>query len=126
MSHMVVQELIIKDLDLLEKICRKLGFDFQKNKKTAQYYGGNTKKCDHAIKVPGTNNEIALIKQSDGSYRMEADFYGTEGKTVKEAVGKITQQYAIEETKKAVRKKGYSILEQWLEDGSCDMQILID
>ena len=126
MSHMVVQELIIKDLDLLEKICQKFGFNFQKNKKSAKYYGGNTKKCDHTISVPGTNNEIALIKQTDGSYRMEADFYGTEGKTVKEAVGKITQQYTIEATKRATRKKGYSILEQWLEDGSCDIQILID
>ena len=47
------------------------GLILDKKAKAAVYYAGNMKQCDMVIKVPGTKNQIAVIKNDDGSYRLE-------------------------------------------------------
>lgn len=39
MSHVITVDLVIKDLDALERACKRLGWEFHRNKKTYTYVG---------------------------------------------------------------------------------------
>lgn len=124
MSHVVRIELEIKSLQALNQACKKLGCELIKDKKTYEWWGrhegdyplpeGMTKeqmgKCDHAIKVPGANWEIGLVKQEDGkSYRPIYDFYGSQGKKIEsicgEKLGKLKGAYTIAELQEKIKAK---------------------
>ena len=126
MSHMVKLKLKINSLESLKKIVEQLGYVFCEGQTKAKYYGGNTAKCSHVIKVPGTNHEIAIIDNEDGTYTLQADFYGIEGKVLKEAYEKIEQLYTVEVTASAARRKGMSVLESWtLDRNTCELRIRV-
>ena len=88
MSHISKIELVIHSLEDLKDACRQLGFEFIKNQKTFKWYGrwvGDTPlpegvkiedigKCDHAIRVPGCEYEVGVIKRGD-HYILLWDYY---------------------------------------------------
>ena len=90
MSHISKIELVIHSLEDLKDACRKLGFEFIKNQKTFKWYGrwvGDTPlpeginiedlgKCDHAIRVPGCNYEVGVVKRGD-HYTLLWDYFDT-------------------------------------------------
>jgi len=122
---MVKLKLIVKDLDLLEETCNELGYKFHRGKTKARYYGGSTIDCDHVIEVPGTNHEIAVIDNRDGSYTLKGDFYGSEGKVLKEAYEKIEQLYTVKAVKREAYMKGYSVFEEWVDENICKLKISV-
>lgn len=97
MSHVTTIDLLIKDLDALEKACAPLGLELRRGQKTFRWYGKwmndygaedaaykhgiaakDYGKCDHAIAVKGNNHayEIGLIKREDGKgYSLAWDFF---------------------------------------------------
>ena len=124
MSHVVSIQLLIKDLEALKMACKDLGCEFIKDKKEYAWYGvhvgdyplpeGMTKeemgKCNHAIKVPGANWEIGVVKEKDGkSYKLIYDFFGDEGRKIHnvcgENLGKLKQRYTIDALKNKIKDK---------------------
>ena len=88
MSHVARIELEINDLDSLKAACKSLGLEFVPDQKTFEWYGrqvGNYPlpdgftledmgRCDHAIRVPGAQYEIGVVKRR-GKYTLLWDFW---------------------------------------------------
>ena len=130
MSHISKIELVIHSLEDLKDACRQLGFEFIKNQKTFKWYGrwvGDTPlpeginiedlgKCDHAIRVPGCNYEVGVVKRGD-HYTLLWDYYSAGGLEPKIGpnAGKIKQEYTVARVKKKARIKGYRVLEKKID-----------
>lgn len=122
MSHVTSINLVVKDLDSLEKACDELGLELQRGKRTYAWwgqfmndsnaYGGHDPKTfgrgEHAIKVKGDRPqngsmgpwEIGVVKALDNKEGFELlyDQFGGAGARLTEKVGpaanKLRQQYA--------------------------------
>ena len=130
MSHISKIELVIHSLEDLKDACRQLGFEFIKNQKTFKWYGrwvGDTPlpegikiedlgKCDHAIRVPGCDYEVGIVKRGD-HYILLWDYYSEGGLEVKIGpnAGKIKQAYTVARVRKEARRKGYRVLEKKID-----------
>ena len=116
MSHISKIELEVKDIQILDKACARMGLMFQRGKQTFKWYSKESR-CDHAIGVPGTSYEIGITKIG-GKYELECDFYDP---NIEAAIGKdgglLKQAYAVEKTRTEARRKGYSVVERQLETG---------
>jgi hypothetical protein len=132
MSHIAKIELEITDLATLKLACERLGLEFMEKQTTYSWYGtliGDTPlpegittsdlgKCDHAIRVPGAQYEIGIVKR-DRKYILLWDFWhqgGLEQKLGKNA-GRLKQAYTIERVRKEGRLKGHRICEQKTDKG---------
>ena len=132
MSHIAKIELEINDTDTLKLACERLGLEFIENQTTYSWYGtsiGDTPlpegitasdlgKCDHAIRVPGAQYEIGIVKR-DRKYILLWDSWhqgGLEQKLGKNA-GRLKQAYGIEKVRKEARLKGHRICEQKTNQG---------
>ena len=117
MSHISKIELEVKDLGVLSQACTRLGLNPVKNQKTYVWYGRDSQKCDHAIRVPGAEYEIGVLKK-DGLFELQCDFYD---RNIEKAIGRkgglLKQAYAVEKAKIEARRKGYSVLEKRTETG---------
>ena len=72
---------------------------------------GNRGKCDHAIKIPGANYEIGVVKDQSGDYELQVDFYDSSlSKRIGNKAGILKQAYRFAKVKVAARQngKGYS------------------
>ena len=75
MSHVSKIEVDEKyDIKALKQMCFDQNWVFAENQQTYVKYG-NRGKCDHAIKIPGADYEIGVVKKSDGDYELQVDFY---------------------------------------------------
>ena len=116
MSHISKIELEVKDLSVLGQACARLGLELIRGKNRFKWYGKSAP-CDHAIKVPGADYEIGVVKQNRG-YELNCDFYDRNiEKSIGRQAGLLKQAYAVAKTKIEARKKGYSVLEQNTETG---------
>jgi hypothetical protein len=116
MSHISKIELEVKDLQVLKQACRRLGLEFMKNKKNFNWFGKEGH-CDHAIKIPGANYEVGVVKKG-GCFELLCDYFdrniemkiGSKG-------GLLNQAYAVEKAKTEARRKGYSVIEKKTQTG---------
>jgi hypothetical protein len=122
MSHISRIELDIKDLQSLKEACKRLGFEFRKNQQSYLWYGrwvgdsplpeGITEdqlgKCDHAIKVPGAQYEVGVVRKGQ-SFILLYDEWVKGGLKTKLGVnaGLLKQAYTIETLRKEARQKNY-------------------
>ena len=81
MSHMTTIAIQVKDLAALKAAVIELGALWMEGQRTHKWYGQSVGdyplpkgvtvdmlgKCDHAIKVPGVNYEIGVVKLADGT-----------------------------------------------------------
>ena len=132
MSHISKIELVIQSLADLKEACKQLGFQFMENQKTFKWYGrwvGDTPipegvkiedigKCEHAIKVPGCEYEVGIIRRSD-HYILLWDYYSAGGLEPKIGpnAGILKQAYTVARVKKKARIKGYRIREKKMDQG---------
>jgi Protein of unknown function (DUF1257) len=121
MSHLVKQVsaggVVIKSLDLLAKSCTKLGLQLHTDRKVAHYYGTSTANCDAVITIPGCNSEVAVFKQPDGTYTLQADHYHNQ---VTKAIGQggansdgLFQRYRAEELIEEARNDNWIVEESF-------------
>lgn len=117
MSHVVASGVIITDIDCLKAaVARVPGLHWKENQKTWAWYGKwvgdydaadaayklgiDTKdygKCEHAIKVDGSNYEIGVMKRKDGKgYSLVFDFFGSNGKKIQQMVGDGCEKLMVE------------------------------
>lgn len=131
MSHIVPMSLEIKDLDCLKKVCKVLGFNFIENQKTYRWFGewvGDTPmsedmttedlgKCTHAIKIPGADYEIGIVKKGS-KYVLYYDYWDLNllnkiGKTG----GPIKKEYTKQVVLKECMRKNLKMKENQEENG---------
>ena len=117
MSHISKIELEVTDLYALEQACSRLGLQWVKGQKTFTWFGSEDGECDHVIKVPNAGYEIGVV-QNAGVYELHCDFYDRGiGAVIGEKAGLLKQAYATCKTRIEARRKGYSVLEQKIDQG---------
>lgn len=140
MSHITKIGLQIKDLDALDKACRRLGLSLIRGQRTHKWYGrfvGDSPgiaeiqrkdygKCEHAIKVNGNAQayEIGLVRRADGKgYEMVWDSWKG-GFGLAEATGydakdtkatKLRDWYAAEVARKQMARQGFTVTAKQLD-----------
>lgn len=116
MSHISKIELEVKDLNILSQACTRLQLKFIRGQTKFKWFSQSSS-CDHAIKIPGANYEIGVVKHNN-RYDLNCDFYD---RNIEKVIGKnggfLKQAYAVEKTKVEARKKGYSVLEKKTDTG---------
>ena len=132
MSHIARIDLIITSLSDLEGACRDLGFQFMAEQKTYRWYGrwvgdapmpdgithDDLGKCDHAIRVPGCDYEVGVVKRGD-HYILLWDNWSAGGLAEKIGAnaGILKQSYSVCRVRSEARRKGYRIRELRLKQG---------
>lgn len=124
MSHNEIIDLEVTDLKTLANTCKRMGGELKLNQKTYEWFGRNMGdyplpeginendlgKCEHAIKFPGINYEVGIIKsrQTKGAYELLWDFWDRDLKAKMGGSKAITfvQHYTMEKTKQAAMSKG--------------------
>ena len=74
MSHISKIELEVKDIQVLISACKRLGLELLKGQKTFKWYGKEAG-CDHAVRVPGADYEIGVVKD-EAAGGTESDVFG--------------------------------------------------
>jgi len=122
MSHISKIELEVNDLGTLGRVCSRLGLELIKGQKTFKWFGREDGKCDHAIKVPGANYEIGVIKAGN-AFELKCDYYDPIiGKAIGRTGGLLKQAYAVERAKAEARRKGYTVIEK-MTDSRIRLQV---
>jgi len=133
MSHISKIELVIDNLECLQRACSFLGFKFIKNQKTYKWYGrvvnpeqhplpeGITQDqlglCDHAIVIPDADYEVGVVRKGE-KYILLTDFWDSKLRLrIGENGGRMKQAYTIERVKLEARKKNYRVTEFKTEVG---------
>jgi hypothetical protein len=129
MSHITKINLIVKDLDAMDKAAKRLGLELVRNQKT--FKGWTEGRCDHALRVVGApvgTYEIGLKQRADGKgYDLQWDGhmgahyvsamplyskvgYG-EAITFNQpaSTSKLLDWYAAEVSQKQMRKQGFRV-----------------
>ncbi len=133
MSHVVSIKTELRDLKAVKAACAELGLVFKENQKTIRWYGRwvndydaddaayklgiKTEQygtCDHAIEVPGSGYDVGLLRNpATGGYRLYFDFYGHDGRTIQNVIGKngetFLQYYAAHKVALESKLKGYMV-----------------
>ena len=133
MSHVAKIELEILSLEDLKLACKRLGFTFSENQKTYAWYGrwvgdsplpegilqDDLGKCDHAIRVPGCNYEIGVVKRGSKYILLWDSWHrgGLEEKIGKDA-GLLKQGYTIERIRREAKRKNCQVRHEIKNDRS--------
>ena len=117
MSHFTTVQTKIKDLVLLKRVLKELGFVFEEAKEgqllTVKGYQGRKTKAEMVIHV-SQQYDIG-VKVTAKGIQFVADWWGVEttaGITEKEFVQKVTQRYSYYKVLEELRKKGYTLEEE--------------
>lgn len=127
MSHFTKVATKIQNLTALLKALTALGYKYTHDEQgaTVKGYQGQTTKAEVSIHM-GTY-DIGVVKQQDGNYTLEADWWGVEttvGKYENEIVDEINHQYAYVCVQEACADQGYQIAKedvQVQEDGTINL-----
>jgi len=91
--------------------CTDLGLILHEDKTTYNHYYG-TGNCDMMVEVPGVKHQIGMIKEKDGSYRMECDTYGGLGNKIGSKGERLTDVFAAQKIQINGRNRGWAIQKQ--------------
>lgn len=132
MSHVSKIELLVEDLDALEKACELIGCELVRGQTTYKWYGqwvndyhgddaaykhgvdpSQYGKCVHAIRVKGNPQayEVGLVPHPSGKgFALIYDFWAG-GKGLRAAIGEnagnLRREYALQVGMKEFARKGY-------------------
>ena len=143
MSHVANVEVEINDLTALKTACGKLGLEFVQGQTTYKWFdryladsnvGRQTVrdgfrpedfgKCEHAIRVPGSNYEVGVVKNPTGNgYRLIYDEYGSQGQAITKRLGgtqltKLKTEYGVARATRHLRRNGYRVVRRVLANGT--------
>lgn len=139
MSHITKINLLIKDLDALDKACKRMGLELVRDQKTFKWYGrfmGDSKPpkemadqgytaekygtCDHVIRVKDNRSayEIGVVKRADGkgymlawdSWRGGFGLLAATGYDSKDQkASKLRDWYGAEVARKQMSRQGWMV-----------------
>jgi len=143
MSHVANVEVEINDLTALKTACGKLGLTFLEGKRTYKWFdryladsdvGRQTVedgfkpedfgKGEHAIKVPGSEYEVGVVKNPTGNgYRLIYDEYGSQGQAITKRLGgrqltKLKTEYGVARATRHLQRSGYRVVRRVLANGT--------
>jgi hypothetical protein len=118
LSHIVTVQAEVRDPVAIAAACRRLGLP-EPVRGTAQLFSGQA--TGWLVKLPGWLYPAVL--QTDTGQIQFDNFGEAWGK--QEHLDKLMQAYAVELAKIEARKKGYSVTEQPLADGSIRLSIQV-
>jgi hypothetical protein len=111
-SHFTKVATKINDLVALRKALDQLGWKYKYAEQGVEVRGwrGQTTKAEIAIDMG--KYDVGVVKQEDGTYSLEADWWGvetTKGLKEEEVVKEINAKYAYQRVVAAVEEQGYTI-----------------
>jgi hypothetical protein len=122
MSHFTTIKTQIKDIEALRSACQETGLSLLQNAEARGYYENKTK-GDYVIRLKGPY-DIALNKQSDGSFGLTADLWnGHVEQEVGQGYGKLLQLYGVHKAMLEARKKGHLVSRSQQQNGSIKLCI---
>jgi hypothetical protein len=112
MSHFTKVATKINDLVALKKALDQLGWKYRASEQGVEVRGwkGQTSKADIAIDMG--KYDVGVVKQEDGTYSLEADWWGvetTKGLKEDEILKEVNAKYAYQRVVAAVEEQGYTI-----------------
>jgi hypothetical protein len=112
MSHFTKVATKINDLVALRKALDQLGWKYKHAEQGVEVRGwrGQTTKAEIAIDMG--KYDVGVVKQADGTYALEADWWGVEttrGLKEEEIVKELNAKYAYQRVVAAVEEQGYTI-----------------
>ena len=120
MSHFTKVATKINDLVALRKALDQLGWKYKHDAAGVEVRGwrGQTTKAEIAIDMG--KYDVGVVKQDDGTYALEADWWGVEttrGLKEEEVVKELNAKYAYQRVVAAVEEQGYTIDSERGADG---------
>jgi hypothetical protein len=119
MSHIVTIQTRLHDVTAIAAACQRLGLAAPVHGKAELYSGEAT---GLLVQLPGWQYP-AVIETQTGNVRYD-NYSGRWGS--REHLDRFLQIYAVERAKLEARKKGYTVNEQALQDGSIKLQIITE
>jgi hypothetical protein len=116
MSHIVTIQARLYDPPAIEAACRRIGLA-EPVQGTAKLYSGEVSGL--LIQLPGWTYPV-VVDTLTGLVRFD-DFEGAWGD--RSHLDRFLQMYAVERAKLEARKKGHTVTETQLENGSIKLQI---
>jgi hypothetical protein len=117
MSHVVTVQAKVRDAEALAAACRRLDLTAPVSETVSLF---NASVSGLAVRLPGWQFPV-VIDLAAGAVHL--DNYGGRWGEQRE-FDRLLQAYAVEKTLIEARRKGYSVSEQPLHDGSIQLQIL--
>ena len=127
MSHFTKVATKVNDLVALRKALDQLGWKYKYSEQGVEVRGwrGQTSKAEIAIDMG--KYDVGVVKQEDGTYALEADWWGvetTKGLKEEEVVKEVNAKYAYQRVLAAVEEQGYSIDQNAVQaDGSVKLTV---
>ncbi|HWE29673.1 MAG TPA: DUF1257 domain-containing protein [Polyangia bacterium] len=127
MSHFTKVATKINDLVALKKALDQLGWKYKHAVEGVEVRGwrGQTTKAEVAIDMG--KYDVGVVKQADGTYALEADWWGVEttrGLKEEEVVKELNAKYAYQRVVAAVEEQGYTIDENAVhKDGTVKLTV---
>jgi isochorismate hydrolase len=126
-SHFTKVATKINDLVALRKALDQLGWKYKHAEAGVEVRGwrGQTSKAEIAIDMG--KYDVGVVKQEDGTYALEADWWGVEttrGLKEEEVVKELNAKYAYQRVVAAVEEQGYTIDENAVQkDGTVKLTV---
>jgi hypothetical protein len=126
-SHFTKVATKVNDLVSLRKALDALGWKYKYSEQGVEVRGwrGQTTKAEIAIDMG--KYDVGVVKQEDGTYALEADWWGVEttrGLKEEEVVKEVNAKYAYQRVVAAVEEQGYTIDQNAVQaDGSVKLTV---
>jgi hypothetical protein len=117
-SHIVQIQAEVRDPEAVRAACRRLGLD-EPEHGTVRLFGGEA--TGLLVRLPGWSYHVAVDTET-GQVRYD-NYEGQWGE--QEHLDRFMQAYAIEKAKIEARRRGHSVHEQPLADGSVKLVIQV-
>jgi hypothetical protein len=112
MSHFTKVATKINDLVALKKALDQLGWKYKHAEQGVEVRGWRGAKTQAEISIDMGKYDVGVIKQEDGTYSLEADWWGietTRGVKEEEVVKELNAKYAYQRVVAAAEEQGYTI-----------------
>lgn len=127
MSHFTTVATKINDLTCLLKALDKLKLRYTHDEQGVSVKGWRGQTSTAEVCIHMGKYDIGVVKNQDGTYGLEADWWGIEttvGKTEQEVVDELNREYAYQKVVVACEAQGYEIKEQvQAEDGTIKLSV---
>ena len=112
MSHFTKVATKINDLVSLRKALDALGWKYTHAEQGVEVRGWRGQTTKAAIAIDMGKYDVGVVQQEDGTYSLEADWWGVEttrGLKEDELVKELNAKYAYQRVVAAVEEQGYTI-----------------
>ena len=127
MSHFTKVATKINDLVALKKALDQLGWKYEHAAGGVEVRGWRGQKTQAEMSIDMGKYDIGVVKQEDGTYALEADWWGietTRGVKEEDVVKEVNAKYAYQRVVAALEDQGYQIDRNAVQaDGSVKLTV---